>query len=118
MRGGDAALAAAAAASPGARLRFRPDASSDLARALGLTPGGAPTQMDVAVDEMRLSDGTDAVNAVVVAQPDQLRWWSRAVRTTVEVDGRPLFAGPATTVVVANGQFLRGFDVVPPGASR
>ena len=31
------------------------------------------------------------------------------------LDGRPWFAGPATTVVIAIGQFLRGLDVVPRG---
>ena len=31
------------------------------------------------------------------------------------LDGRPWFSGPATTVVVATGQFLRGLDLVPRG---
>jgi diacylglycerol kinase family enzyme len=31
------------------------------------------------------------------------------------VDGRELMAGPATTVVVASGQFFGGLDVVPRG---
>ncbi len=34
---------------------------------------------------------------------------------TVTVDGRPVWSGPATTVVVATGQFLDGLDVVPRG---
>jgi len=33
----------------------------------------------------------------------------------VTVDGRAVHDGPATTVVVASGQFLRGHDVVPRG---
>ena len=33
----------------------------------------------------------------------------------IEVDGQPWFAGSATTVVIANGQFLRGADIVPRG---
>ena len=38
-----------------------------------------------------------------------------APRITVRVDGRAWFSGRATTVVVANGQFLRGNDLVPRG---
>jgi diacylglycerol kinase family enzyme len=34
---------------------------------------------------------------------------------TVRVDARLLFDGAATSVVVANGQFLRGADLVPRG---
>jgi diacylglycerol kinase family enzyme len=33
----------------------------------------------------------------------------------VEVDGRERFTGRAATVVVANGQYLHGLDVVPRG---
>jgi diacylglycerol kinase family enzyme len=33
----------------------------------------------------------------------------------VEIDGRVAFSGSATTVLIANGQFLRGNDVVPRG---
>jgi diacylglycerol kinase family enzyme len=33
----------------------------------------------------------------------------------VSVNGRPAFDGRATTVIVANGQFLDGLDVVPRG---
>src|SRR5262249_6879287 len=47
--------------------------------------------------------------------PDQLRWTTRKARMTVTVDGRSWFAGQATTVVVASGQFLRGADLVPRG---
>jgi diacylglycerol kinase family enzyme len=34
---------------------------------------------------------------------------------TVELDGRQIADAAATTVVVANGQFLRGHDLVPRG---
>ena len=47
--------------------------------------------------------------------PDRLRWTARASHITVRVDGRAWFSGRATTVVVANGQFLRGTDIVPRG---
>jgi hypothetical protein len=115
--GDDAALAAAGAATPaGTRIRFRPGPSSDLARALGLVPGAAATPVEVAVDLLALADGTHAVNAVVLGRsPDRLRWWTRSRPTEVEVDGRPFYSGSATTVVVANGQYLRGLDVVPRG---
>lgn len=47
--------------------------------------------------------------------PDRLRWGSRSSTVRVAVDGRQFFAGRATTVVVASGEFLRGVDVVPRG---
>jgi len=117
VAGDDAVLAAAGGAAPaGTRIRFRPDPSSDLARALGLVPGAAATQVEVGVDVLALADGTHAVNAVVLGPPpDRLRWWSRPTPTEIEVDGRRFFAGRATSVVIASGQYLRGLDVVPRG---
>jgi diacylglycerol kinase family enzyme len=47
--------------------------------------------------------------------PDRLGRLSRATETVVRVDGREVFSGLATTVVVATGQFLRGNDLVPRG---
>jgi diacylglycerol kinase family enzyme len=47
--------------------------------------------------------------------PDRLRAWTRARRVEVRVDGRLVHDGPATTVVVANGQFRHGADLVPRG---
>jgi len=77
---------------------------------------------EVAIDALAIDpdDGAvnavDAVNAVVLGPPpDRLRWTARASRITVRVDGRAWFDGRATTVVVANGQFLRGTDLVPRG---
>jgi diacylglycerol kinase family enzyme len=52
---------------------------------------------------------------VVGTAPDRLRWSSTAFAVEVVVDGKEWFTGPATTVVIANGQFLRGLDVVPRG---
>ncbi|MGH9024680.1 MAG: hypothetical protein ACRDWD_00965, partial [Acidimicrobiia bacterium] len=55
VRGGDDALADALAATPpGARVAFRPDGRSDLARALGLSPGAAGAGVDVSVDVLAL----------------------------------------------------------------
>jgi diacylglycerol kinase family enzyme len=75
----------------------------------------------VPVDAVRLAgDGLAcngmACNAVVLGvPPDRLRWASPARSVEIEVDGQPWFAGSATTVVIANGQFLRGADIVPRG---
>jgi diacylglycerol kinase family enzyme len=57
-----------------------------------------------------------AVNSVVVGvPPDRLRAWHRPAGLTVEIDGAALDAGGATTLVVLNGQYLRGLDVSPRG---
>ena len=103
-------------------VRFDASAGSDLARAVGLVGLGAAT---IALDLDVITIGDEAsgeveralsVNAVVLGPaPDRLRWWHRRRPTTVLVDGRPVFTGRATTVLVANGQFLRGHDVVPAG---
>lgn len=113
--GDDRALAALVIGHGGARLRFHPDADCDLARAVGLADGSSGAT-EVALDVLRERDGRLAVNmAVLGAPPDRLRWWHRATPVTVRVDGRTAFEGRATTVVVANGQYLRGHDVVPRG---
>jgi diacylglycerol kinase family enzyme len=57
-----------------------------------------------------------AVNSVVIGPaPDRLRTWHRPAGLTVEIDGVPVEAGAATTLVVMNGQYLRGLDVSPRG---
>jgi hypothetical protein len=122
VEGDDAALAAAVRDHPGARVGFRPDPSSDLARALGVQSprieGGGGT-IELAVDALRVTaDGRDlfAVNMVVVGTaPDRAGWLTAAHDLRVEVDGRVVHDEPATSVVVANGQYLRGNDVVPRG---
>jgi hypothetical protein len=126
VTGDDADLAASGANRPGALVRFHPAPGSDLARALGLGPDATGTT-EVAIDALavrvavdgqpvREGDESAAVNAVVVgAPPDRLRWRTRAARVNVQLDGRRWFEGRATTVVVANGQFLRGADLVPRG---
>jgi YegS C-terminal NAD kinase beta sandwich-like domain len=117
VTGDDVALAAAARAAPGGLVRFRPDATSDLARAVGLRSGAdpAPPASELPVDAVRLLDGL-ACNAVVLGvAPDRLRWRSPAFGLEVVIDGEPWFAGHATTLVVANGQFLRGADLAPRG---
>ena len=57
-----------------------------------------------------------AVNSVVVGvAPDRLRAWHRPVGLSVEIDGKPVDAAAATTLVVMNGQYLRGLDLSPRG---
>ena len=116
VTGGDADLAAAAVAGGGALLRYVPGPDADFARALGLGSGGGPGTTVVACDLLDLGHGRVAVNAVVLGvAPDRLRARHRLRPVLVEVDGRVVFDGPATTVVVAGGQFLRGTDLVPRG---
>jgi hypothetical protein len=120
VAGDDADLAEAAARQPDALVRFRPSTQSDIARALGLSPDGTGTT-EVALDTLVLrgmSEGEvmTAVNAVVVGwPPDRLRGTARSTQITVIVDGRTWYEGPATTIVVASGQFLRDADLVPRG---
>jgi hypothetical protein len=115
VAGGDAALARAVAGAPGALIRFRADRTSDLARAVGLSPG-EPVGTELPVDALALEGGAIACNMCVFGTPpDRVRWWSPAPELEIQLDGSPWFAGHATTVVVAIGQFRRGLDVVPRG---
>lgn len=116
IAGGDAALSAWLRTGTDV-VRFLPDHTSDLARALGLGPSsavGAPVLLKV--DALDLGDRGLAVNAVVLGRsPDGLRAHHRAVGVRVAVDGRLVHRGRATSVVVANGEFLHGCGVVPRG---
>ena len=121
-RGGDAELAALAASTPGALVHFVPDGRCDLARAIGLTTQ-APATWELPIDaiDVHIGEGDGkgdriAVNMVVLGtRPDRVRRWTRSQSFTVHVDDRVVFDGPATSVVVANGQFLAGLDLVPRG---
>lgn len=116
VEGGDAPLAAAIARHPGMSVRFSADASSDLARALGITGERGRVRSPVTLDVLRLGTDERAVNMVVLGPaPDRLGRGHRRHRCRVEVDGRLVHEGRATTVVVANGEYLRGRDVVPRG---
>lgn len=118
VSGDDATLAAAVRDRRGARVEFRPDASSDLARALALHAAGSGT-LDLTVDGLRVvADGRElfGVNMVVVGvAPDRTHWFTRPRSMVVRADGRLTHDGPATAVVVASGQYLRGADLVPRG---
>jgi len=112
VTGGDAELAAAVTTHPGARIAFSPR-ESDLARSVGLV--GPGRDVELALDGLRWPGGI-AVNALVWGTaPDHLRWWTRAIRVQVDAGERTLFEGRATGVVIASGQFVHGFDVVPRG---
>jgi diacylglycerol kinase family enzyme len=114
--GGDVELARAVAEHPGGRLRLVPTGPSDLARAVGLGEASGAGLVEVPLDALRLADGSLAVNAVVIGSaPHRVRWGSRAPRTTIRLDGREVWRGRATTVVVAVGQFVDGHDLVPRG---
>jgi hypothetical protein len=118
VEGDDAALAAAVRDHPGARVAFAPDPGSDLARAIGLTGPGSGT-VELVVDGLRVTAdgrGLFGVNmAVVGTAPDRANWFTASPDVRVELDGRVVHDGPATAVVIASGQFLRGSDVVPRG---
>lgn len=57
-----------------------------------------------------------AVNGFVVSRgPSATSWWQRSHEVALEIDGRPAFSGPATGIVIANGQFFAGWNTVPRG---
>ncbi|HEV7524996.1 MAG TPA: hypothetical protein VGP92_08525 [Acidimicrobiia bacterium] len=119
--GGDAELAAAAAARPGALVSFRPDTTSDFAGAVGLGIGLGPDRgpaggVELALDLLRLDDNRTAVNMVVIGTPpDASRRFVRRFGANVRIDERPVFHGPCTAIVIASGQFRHGLDLVPRG---
>jgi YegS C-terminal NAD kinase beta sandwich-like domain len=114
--GDDAALAAIVGRHRGDLIGFVPDASSDIARALGLAPKAPAGTTEVPLDAIELGDGATVSNAAVLGvAPDRLAPWHRRRAVRVEVDGRTVFDGRASTIVVATGQFLRGADLVPRG---
>lgn len=96
---------------------------SDLAQAIGLPAGETafdPTAEDPtrAVQLDLLCDPTLglAVNHVVFGTaPDFLGWGTSNASFVVEIDGKRVFSGRASTVLIANGQFVRGHDVIPKG---
>jgi diacylglycerol kinase family enzyme len=116
VAGTDADLAEALeGAGPDPLVRFLPSPASDLARAVGLG-GSPPGSLSLPMDALRLSGGRLAVNSLVTGvAPDRLRLWHARRRAEVEVDGRRVFSGRATTVAVMNGQYLRGADLAPRG---
>jgi hypothetical protein len=134
VTGDDAALAAAVAGTPGARIRFRPTGASELARAVGLEPAatetGAPDpgatnseaspapegMTELPMDVLAFADGTLAVNMVVLGtSPERLGRFARRTELRIRADNRVWFNDECTTVVLAVGQWLHGIDLVPRG---
>ena len=120
IAGGDPELARSVTPGSDALLvAWRPGAGADLARAVGLAPEGDRTT-ELAVDALsvRADDAPErvAVNAVVLGRPpDRLGRLARRHHLEVTVDDRAVWSGRATTVVVANGQFVRAADLAPRG---
>ena len=124
---------------PARLVRFFPS-GSDLARAVGLADLKADLNADLDTDLNAGASVTDrvrhdrpirgielpidaissdlgvAMNGVILGiSPTRLRPYHRRRPIRVWVDGRELFSGPATSVVIANGQFVAGADLVPRG---
>jgi len=112
LTGDDTELAACVREHPGALIRFD-GPRSDLARALGITR--TPQGIEVDVDAIHTTIGIAVNMAVLGTPPDRTHAFTRTHPMTVGVDERSWFRGRATAVVVANGQFLRGADLVPRG---
>jgi hypothetical protein len=117
VAGGDADLASAVSVRSGALVRFRPDPSSDLARAVGLAAGPVVALgVEVPLDLLRVDGGPVASNMIVLGiPPEALGRFARRFGANVRVDSRPVFHGPCTTVVISTGQFRHGLDLVPRG---
>jgi hypothetical protein len=112
-------------------VRFAAATDSDLARTVGLVAGAASTGLALPFDVLviaaephtgvRLPEyggkGTPvAVNSIVVGvPPDRLRSWHRPAGLSVEIDGAAVDAAGATSLVVMNGQYIRGLDLSPRG---
>ena len=112
-------------------VRFAAAADSDLARVIGLVAGAAPTGLALPLDVLTYAaepvsgvplpeyggKGTPvAVKSIVVGvPPDRLKSWHRPAGLSVEIDGAAVEAAGATSLVVMNGQYLRGLDLSPRG---
>jgi len=124
--GDEADLAAAVAGRPHGPLRWWPTRTVGLARTLGLAEDArAPDERTgaepvvVTVDGLEIHGGGPAPErlalAVVVGGIDPRRLGARHRRRPVQVriDGTTWFEGRATTVVVANAEFLGTADLAP-----
>ena len=122
VSGGDRVLAEAIGrglTDPLVRFSAAPD--SDLARAIGLVAGAPSTGLALPLDALVVRAGDTlaemvAVNSVILGvPPDRLRAWHRPEALSVEIDGAGVDAARATSLVLMNGQYLRGFDLSPRG---
>lgn len=118
VNGGDRVLAQALGGVTDPLIRFVAAADSDLARAIGFVAGAASAGLALPLDVLAIDGpvGMQAVNSVVVGvPPDRLRSWHRPAGLSVEIDGAAIDAANATSLVVMNGQYLRGLDLSPRG---
>jgi hypothetical protein len=116
VAGDDADLARVIDSYQGALVAFRPAPSSDLGRALGLAATGERGGIEAPIDALYVEPGGYAVNGVVLGTPPgRIGLTTPSAAFTVTVNGREISTGRATTVVIANGQFFDGLDVVPRG---
>jgi hypothetical protein len=94
-------------------IAWRPDADSDLARAVGANTGSSGSHHALPLDAIELRSAelgapVVAVNVVIVGvAPDRARPWTRGA---VRADGTTGWGA-----VVATGQFSGGLDLVPRG---
>lgn len=115
VRGDDAALAEAL--HTGRPTWYAPVGESDFVRVLG-GAGGSAGPRRLTVDLLVLDGAIRAVNAIVLGvSPHEINWFHRSHPVEISMDGHSFEAGSgrATTIVVANGQFVGGHDAVPRG---
>ena len=124
---------------PNPLIAFAPNKESNLARSIGLSPNIAGQQplseiaprrkaigsIDAQIDAIQYRFAGNkylAMNALELGvSPQSLRASTRSRTIAVSVDGRKIFKGSASGVIVANGQFIGDADLVPrshPGDGR
>lgn len=131
VSGGDAELAAAVLANPGALFGFVAGPGSDLAATLGLI-GGAPAsvrrhsgdrdrseRIEVSLDALavttpEMGDRLAVASVVIGHPPDRTRRWDRRHPVHVVVDGRAHDLA-VTGLIAMTAQHLGGNRVVPRG---
>lgn len=127
VAGGDATLAETVKHHLGGRIAWAPTPESDFSRSVGSTGVPRAEPVELACDALAIGELIEgrgpqplpvnmAVNmAVVGTAPDRQRRLSPSTHLRVIVDDRVLHDGPATAVLIANGEFLRGADLIPRG---
>jgi len=89
--------------------------ASAFAGSIGLGADGPSRSLEVACDLVVMAGAErPALNAVVFGKFPAGRF-TRDATITCTVDGREVFSGRATNVIVGNGQFVAGADLFPRG---
>lgn len=141
---GDLSRALEAWPQPTPLISFVPNVKSNLARSIGLVPsaGAFPNQSAKVGESLEVKGGGTeeakirsqfaapidaieyrfagnkylAVNAIEIGtSPLTLRAATRSKNVAVTVDGRKVFTGLTTGVLIANGQFIGAANLVPRG---